>query len=168
MNRILRKFRSFLAIRNREKFWFFLLNVLSGLIRAAILTIPFRRIAPYMGRHFRNEQLAALATQEQLQTAWRIGRITDLVARYTPWESKCLVQAIMVRALLGYYNIPYVMHLGVTKSMAQESGVEGGSILKAHAWLSVGPWIVTGRDGHRAFTIVSTFVQPSLFDLHPE
>jgi len=162
MNILLRKIRSFLAIRNREKLWFFLLFILSGIIRAVILTIPFRYIAPRMGRHFRNEQLAAIATREQMQTAWRIGRITDMASRYTPWESKCLVQAIMVRILLAYYNIPYVMHLGVTKAMAQESGVAGDSVLKAHAWLSVGPWIVTGREGHRAFTIVATFVQPSI------
>jgi len=99
-----------------------------------------------------------------MHTAWRIGRISELVSKYTPWESKCLVQVLMVRALLAYYHIPYVMHLGVTKAMAQESGEEGDSIMKAHAWLSVGAWVVSGGDGHRAFTIVATFVQPSLLD----
>ena len=165
MNPILRKIRTFLAMRSREKLWFFLLFVLSGIARAAILTVPFRHVAPYLGRHYQNEQLACIATKEQLQTAWRIGRITESVSKYTPWQSKCLVQAMMVRSLLGYYDIPYVMHLGVTKSQAGEGTTVGDeNVLKAHAWLSVGPWIVSGREGHRAFTIVSTFVQPSLLE----
>ena len=165
MNPVSRKLRVFLSLRNREKLWFFLLYLLSGFIRAIILTVPFRHLAPYLGKHYSNVQLATVVTEEQMKTAWRIGRITELASKYTPWESKCLVQAMMVRCLLGYYGIPYVLYLGVTKSKkVVDAGLQDENILKAHAWLSVGPWIVAGREGHRAFTIVSTFVQPSLLE----
>ena len=166
MNRMLRKCRTFLTMRHREKIWFLFLFPLSGLIRAAILTIPFRHVAPYLGRHHQNYQLAALATKNQMQTAWRIGRITELASKFTPWDSKCLVQVVMVRCLLAYYKIPYVIHLGVVKARTGAEPLENGELMKAHAWLAVGQWIVSGREGHKAFTIVSTFVQPALLEPH--
>nr|WP_241696916.1 lasso peptide biosynthesis B2 protein [Mariprofundus sp. KV] len=154
---MLRKCGTFLRMPIREKFWFFWIWLISGPIRAALLLLPFRKMAPMLGEHCSNLQLAAIASDEQKQQAWRIGRIVELAASYTPWESKCLVQACMASILLRRYGIPYVIHLGVTRG----DGVQDA--LKAHAWLSVGPWIVTGRDGHRTFTIVSTFVSPGLF-----
>jgi len=162
MNRILRKCRNFLSLRNREKVWFVFLFILSAWVRLLILTLPFRRIAPCLGAHYQNHQLAAIASKDQLYTAWRIGRVTELATKYTPWQSKCLVQAILARILLGYYSIPYVMHLGVRKSAPITDIQQEENILKAHAWLSVGPRIITGREGHRAFAIVATFIQPSL------
>jgi len=156
MKILLRKFASFMRTPLREKLWFFWLFFLSGLIRAALLILPFRLLAPWLGQHHQNYQLASVTSEQQRLMAWRIGRITELATSYTPWQSKCLVQAMAAKALLAHYKIPYVLHLGVTKA--------GQSIdaLKAHAWLSVGPWIITGREGHRAFTIVSTFVAPSI------
>lgn len=155
MGALLRKCVSFLRLPVREKFWFFWLFLLSGPIRAAILLLPFRWLAPRIGVHYENLQLATVVSEEQRMLAWHIGRMMELAAAYTPWESKCLVQAIATKVLLAHYRIPYVLYLGVTKG-------PDGSELKAHAWLSVGPWIITGRDGHRAFTIVSTFVSPLL------
>jgi len=157
MNIFLRKCISFVRIPFREKIWFLWLFFLSGLIRAALLILPFRFIAPWLGLHHQNYQLASVASGQQRLMAWRIGRITELVASYTPWQSKCLVQAMAAKMLLAHYQIPYVLHLGVTKAAGQDLDA-----LKAHAWLSVGPWIITGREGHRAFTIVSTFVAPSI------
>lgn len=133
--------------------------MLSAPIRAGLLLLPFRKMVPLLGQHQSNIQLTSVVSEAQRQRAWRIGRITELAAGYTPWESKCLVQACAASILLRYYRIPYVMHLGVTRG---GENADAGNALKAHAWLSVGPWIVTGGDGHRAFTIVSTFVSPEL------
>jgi len=165
MNHFLRKYRKFVSMRNREKVWVILLFFLSGIARAVILTIPFRYIAPYLGRHYQNAQLAVIVTKEQLQKARRIGHITELTANNTPWQSKCLIQAMMAKWLLNYYRIPYVLYLGVAKSVVlhELKDYENGDLI-AHAWLSVGPSIITGDDGHRAFTIVSTFVTPSVLN----
>lgn len=142
----------------REKCWLVLLYPYSGLVRAAILILPFRLLSPRLGRCYKNNQLSPLVSDSQKMRAWRIGRIAELVARYTPWESKCFVQAIMVRTLLGYYGIPYVLHLGAM--MTGETTIP----MKAHAWVKVGPWVVAGREGHRAYGIVSTFVTPSVLE----
>jgi len=167
MNHFLRKYRKFVSMRNREKIWVILLFFLSGIARAAILTLPFRYIAPFLGQHYQNAQLAVIVTEGQLQKARRIGHITELTANNTPWQSKCLIQAMMAKWLLNHYRIPYVLYLGVAKSTAILGTREiENSDLIAHAWLSVGPSIITGDDGHRAFTIVSTFVAPSV--LHSE
>lgn len=163
MNRVLRKFRKYLSMQNREKIWVVLLFFLSALARAVILTVPFRRITPYLGQHHQNAQMAVIVTDKQLHTARWIGRITEQTARNTPWQSKCLVQAIIAKCLLSYYNIPYVLHLGVAKSTADNRTQHSAeNDLIAHAWVSVGPSIITGKDGHRAFTIVSTFIPPSI------
>lgn len=79
-----------------------------------------------------------------------------MATKYTPWKSACLVQALIATWLLAYYHIPYVLHLGVARATPQ------GDDLQAHAWLRVGQWVITGREGHQAFTVVATFVAPSL------
>jgi len=142
----------------REKFWILFLYPYSGLIRLAILIFPFKRLSRLLGQHYQNHQLSPLVSESQRLFAWRIGRITELTARYTPWESKCLVQAIMARTLLGIYHIPYVIHLGAKMSN------EINGPMKAHAWVKVGAWIIAGREGHHAFGIVSSFVAPSILD----
>jgi hypothetical protein len=142
----------------REKVWFLLFYPYSGLVRAAILMLPFSLLSRSYGRYYSNTQCSPLVSEQQQMLAWRIGKVAELAARYTPWESKCLVQAIMVRTLLGFYGIPYVMHLG-----ARMTGDEKEP-MKAHAWIKVGPWIISGREGHRAYGVVSSFVSPSIFN----
>lgn len=146
--------RTFLQLPLRQKLWFLLLFPLSGLVRAMILAIPFARYAWLLGERRGNDQLLMVAGPQAEHLGWRIGRIVEQVARFTPWESKCLVQAILARAMCRYYHLPYVLHLGVTRNQDQ------GNPLKAHAWVSVGRWVIVGREGHKAFTVVSTYVTP--------
>lgn len=136
-----------------QKFWFVFSFFYSGVVRLAVLLLPFRWLSPHLGAYLQNQQFNALATEEQEKLAWKIGRITETACKHTPWESKCLVQAIVANQLLKFYKIPCVLYMGVVKPKAGED-------LKAHAWLCVGRWVITGRDGHQSFTIVSTFVTP--------
>ena len=128
-------------------YWF------SGGIHLAIRALPFRWITPLIGTRYHQAQLSVLATQQKQLQASRIGQIIHLAGKYTPWECKCLAQAIITSAFLKYYKIPYIVHLGVTK---------GAKEMKAHAWLHVSQQVITGRQGHQAFTIVSTFVAPGV------
>lgn len=155
-----RKLHSFWRMPFREKAWFFLLYPYSGIIRLAILTLPFGYLSPRYGVYSRDDQLSALATSEQQMLAWRLGRVAEIVSRYTPWESKCLVQSLMVLTCLGYYRIPYVMHLGATLTR------DSNASMKAHAWVKVGRWVVSGGDGHQAFGILATFVSRPIADVN--
>lgn len=158
MSALTRKLRNAWHLPWQEKLWMVLLYPYSGLIRVSMTLFHFRRWSKVLGVHYQNVTLSPLVTEQQRMKAWRIGRIVELTARLTPWESKCLVQAVMARTLLGIYGIPYILHLGAVMTDDQFKP------LKAHAWVKVGPWIITGREGHQAFAIVSSFVAPSLLD----
>ena len=71
-------------------------------------------------------------------------------AKYAPWNTKCLVQAITAKNLLRRYNIQSLLVLGVAKL--------NNSDLSAHAWLKVGDKIITGKKGMNRFTEVSRFI----------
>ncbi|MFT5083433.1 MAG: hypothetical protein ACI9Y1_001476 [Lentisphaeria bacterium] len=156
--RVTRKILAFWHIPVREKLWFFILYPYSGLVRAAILFIPFHLLSKHLGTHHKNTQLSPLVDEQQLVVARQIGRICEITARYTPWQSKCFVQAAMARTVLAFYSIPYVIHLGATTSENPEKPIE------AHAWVKVGPAVITGRPGHKAYSILSSFVAPQILD----
>ncbi|MCC5879145.1 MAG: lasso peptide biosynthesis B2 protein [Idiomarina sp.] len=133
----------------RKKLWFLLMWPLMGVCRAAILLLPFRFYRAVLGTSLGNTQLSVLVSDAQLRRAWQIGSAVELTARYTPWESKCLVQSIVCACWCRLYRVPYVVYLGVRK--------DEQAAMKAHAWTCVGKAVVAGREGHRAYTIVSTF-----------
>ncbi len=149
------KLRTVLRLPFREVVWIAFIYPLSALFRLAVLLIPFRVLARFMGTHLRQQEPSPLASETQLLLAWRIGLICRLAARYTPWKSKCLVQAMMTRTLLGYYHIPYVIHLGVMKAD------QGRASIQAHAWVKVGRLVVSGRESHKPFTVLASYISPS-------
>ncbi|GBF33820.1 hypothetical protein DCCM_2931 [Desulfocucumis palustris] len=85
----------------------------------------------------------------KLETAGRIGRVVETVSRYTPWESKCLVQAIVGKIMLRRRGINNTLYLGV--------GRDEGKSLVAHAWLRCGEMIITGSQGRERFAAVGKF-----------
>jgi hypothetical protein len=64
-----------------------------------------------------------------------------------PWENKCLPQALAAAWMLKRRAIPATIYFGVRKT--EEEG------LKAHAWVIAADYFVTGRDGHRHYSVVS-------------
>ncbi|CAA0081836.1 Uncharacterised protein [BD1-7 clade bacterium] len=157
MKKILRKFKTAVRMPLCEKCWFVVLYPLSGVIELGKNVLPFAKTHRLLGTSYRNYQLSTLVTDEQLHRAWRIGRVCALIERTTPWPAMCLVQAQMARMLLGYYRIPYVIHLGA-RIAAEDDATE----MKAHAWVKVGPRVIAGAGGLSAFGIVGTFVAPDV------
>ena len=130
--------------------------LLLGVMRALLLVLPFRAISKHLGQHLQTLNVVPLAGQVAVFRAEQIGKAIRTAARYTPWESKCLAQAMVARALLGLYGIPYALYLGVNRA--------GTSKMAAHAWVCVGPIAVTGGDSFAEFTIVGTFVAPQIIE----
>ena len=117
-----------------------------GLSRTAILLIPFRRIAPLLGQTMTitpDHELPDMTFP--LQISWAV----RTAARFTPWESKCLAQAMSARIMLKRRGYPTTLYLGLAKKERNE--------LSAHAWLRCGSRILTGGAGHRQFTVVGAF-----------
>ncbi|MCA9050841.1 MAG: lasso peptide biosynthesis B2 protein [Planctomycetaceae bacterium] len=122
---------------------FFLL----GVSRLAIKVLAFRRLAGQMGRI--SEESAGTITDEELSATRRVSWAVTRASQFTPWKSNCFPQAITAQYLLRRRGISSTLYLGCL--MRNEGG------MKAHAWLRSGQRIVTGRDGHRAFTVVARF-----------
>lgn len=136
----------------QEKIWLLPAFVLLGGMRAALLLVPFHHLAPLLGRNLQALPVVPLVGRADIVRAGHIGAAIRTAARYTPWESKCLAQAMAARLLLGLNRIPYGLYLGLDKRNP------GG--MTAHAWVYAGSMAVTGGDSFGQFTLVSTFVAP--------
>ena len=156
MRNLLRKLRSAWQLSFRQKLWFVLCYPLSGIVRAMVLTIPFKWLKRLLGVHHKNFQLCPLVTDEQLSRACEIGRTIAIIDKYTPWKSNCMVEAILSRWLLAVYDIPYALYMGayLTKNPNEP--------MKAHAWVRVGSRIIVGARGHKRYGVTATFLDKSL------
>ena len=144
-----RKARSWRRRPLAEKLWVVPAFLLLGISRAALLTLPFRWIVPWLGHSLQTAALVPLASTTETARALRIGHAVGVAARHTPWDSACLAQAITARILLGLNQLPYALFLGVDKR-----GDEG---FAAHAWVCTGRAAVTGGHSFADFTVVGTF-----------
>lgn len=148
-----RKYQSWSARPPAEKGWFFVAYPLLGVARATILLVPFKWIARTLGQDAHMALQMPLATPQQMQRALAIGRGVRLAATYTPWQSKCLAQAMVASWLLRRCGLPYGLYFGVRKDPDSRDG------LAAHAWVSSGPAAVTGGRGcFNDFSVVYNFV----------
>ena len=118
-----------------------------GISRLAILLIPFRRIAPHLGRHML-ESTDSITPDQQTH----LRQLADTIrraARNLPWECKCLAQAMAGKAMLSRQGIPSTLYLGLAK--------DPQNALQAHAWLRAGGLIVTGGRGCERYVVVAYF-----------
>jgi len=118
-----------------------------GVSRLAILILPFRWIAPFLGQHMASSDENDKDGDRKTEVS--VSRAILTMSRHLPWESKCLVQAISGKMMLSRRKIPSTLYLGVAKK-------EDGD-LNAHAWIRCGDRILTGARGHRQFTVVASF-----------
>lgn len=119
-----------------------------GLARLALLFLPFRHLAPFLGRQMAQSPEEAGAAPAQLleRVSWAVAA----ASRHLPWECKCLAQALTGKAMLRRRGVPSTLYLGLAK---------GDAGLQAHAWLRCGAHILTGRQGMAGFTIIATFAE---------
>ena len=116
--------------------------------RARVRLVPFRRWAHTLGST--SHASAAVVPADVRETADRVGWAVRTAARYAPFEAACLVQATAAKRMLARRGIETTLYLGVCRD-------ESRAFTRAHAWLRCGDRILTGAEGHDAFTVVSTF-----------
>lgn len=83
-------------------------------------------------------------TSELLKIGWAVKK----AARFLPWRGSCLLQALTLQRMCIDRQLHADIFFGVTKREGE---------LHAHAWTKAGDTFLTGRDGHRAFTVVAVF-----------
>ena len=118
-----------------------------GIARLGILIIPFRRIAPFLGKHMAESPLSMEPTHRN--HVERISWAVQTASRHMPWESTCLAQAMAAKGMFKLRGIQSTIYLGLAKDGEEE--------LTAHAWLRSGDVTVVGTRGNDRFTVVSTF-----------
>lgn len=141
-----------IAYRNR----YLLLEAifLLGMARLVMIIFPFRWVANSLGQPMAETPVERLPSEQQQQlrqVAWAIRKLSP----HTPWQSKCLVQAMAGKQMLKSRQINSTLYLGVMRN--NYSNKTNTDPLKAHAWLRSGHMLLTGGQGYQYFTVVATF-----------
>jgi hypothetical protein len=147
---MLRKLDAFTALSGEEKMLFIEAFATLGIMRAAILTVSFKRLTKNL-EHIHGKAEPEFIEESKKRDAQKIGRIIARAANNTPWESACLAQALTASRMLKRRGIPGQFYLGVMR------GDDELYKMKAHAWSQCGDAIVTGGEGNDDYTILSTF-----------
>lgn len=116
-----------------------------ALARLAVRALPFRLLAPRLGRAHAETAATAPAHSSTRQVAWAIGA----AAKRTPWRSACLEQAIAAKAMLRRRRTGSTLYLGVARAP-----------VAPHAWLRVGTLNVTGGQDVAQYAVVASFADP--------
>lgn len=146
------RLRKFFALDSESRTLFFQAYYLLGTIRFALLTSSFKNLVASLTVHREVVGQAPLDT-ESLALAHRIGWAVRTAARFTPWNSSCLVQVLAAQRMLQKRGIAGAFYLGA--ATGSEEGEELG--MSAHAWLKCDDNFITGEPGHERYTVVSSF-----------
>lgn len=141
-----RKTKTFFKVSNELKVEFLVAFFYTGFYRAFILFVPFNKLRKRMGKH--KEESSEKETRDVYKIASHISWVVTLISSKTPWESKCLVQALTAQRMLKSKGISTTIYLGVRKAENE---------MKAHAWLRCGEYYVTGVSIREQYTVVAKF-----------
>ena len=122
---------------------------LSAWARLVLRFVSISRLHPFLGEPGVESSHATLP-RESVRDVARISRRVSRVARKTPWQSKCFVQALVAQTLLKNRHLPSTLYLGVGKDENQKP--------IAHAWIRCGSYFVTGGNG-ADYAVVAKFTR---------
>jgi hypothetical protein len=135
-----------------------LIEATFSLAAAQIATrlLPFSWLAPRLGRLAASPTAPELAagpalTADQALEVQRVGWAVRRLARYLPWDARCLAQAVAAQWMLRRRGLPSTLFLGVDRG--QERWLE------AHAWLRCRAQFVTGEPQHERFKVIAAFCE---------
>lgn len=127
--------------------------VLLGFSNLLIKLVSFKKLI----RLFSNTDTEAqpVLPPDKTSRLYSISEAITAVSKRTPWRSKCFEQAITASVLLRISRVSYSICFGLNNDKNE---------LKAHAWLLVNGFCVTGNYVDMDFTAVSTFCYVSKKD----
>lgn len=142
-----RKTKSFVGIDNKVKFRFIKAYIYTAIARMVILFLPFNKLRKRMGK--KGTESPDIVDKETYKVARNISWVVLQASKYTPWESKCLVQALTAQRLMKENGISTTVYLGVKKGENNE--------MLAHAWSRCGEYFLTGGANRLEYTVVAKF-----------
>lgn len=121
-----------------------------GLLRVAVLMLPFRRLASLLGMTQSDPaEVSLISCVGYHARVEAIGWAVQGVAARTPWLSTCLVQSLAGYVMLRRHDVPSVVYLGVAK--------DAGGELIAHSWLRCGDRFVTGGGSQDRYSVIAAY-----------
>ena len=123
-----------LAKDSRGKKLFLQVYIVMTLVRLGLLVLPFSLLNDLVGK---SKQLKFLAFSPQELNVGRIVQAVYRSSRYQPGNPMCLARALTTAVLMGLYDFPYEINIGVAKG-------ENGK-LKAHAWVIFQGTVIVGN-----------------------
>ncbi|MDF1646831.1 MAG: lasso peptide biosynthesis B2 protein [Legionellaceae bacterium] len=153
---LIKKTRTFYRISFKLKGLFVLNFFLCGIARMCINLFPLKHLSPYLGTLHKNTIFSTILSPKQHHHAIQLKRSIKLVAKYTPWNSNCLTQAMVAKFWCKRLHIPYILYIGFAKDTEKPSGYA------SHAWLTAGPVAITGEHSFSSFRVISSYVTPTV------
>ena len=156
MSPLFLKLKSKLVLFWNMPYWFKAMlginYILCGIAKGSINLLSLPRLSPYFGKFNKMTTVSTIATPKQINRALFIGKSVKIAAKYTPWDSSCLTQAMVAKFWCSVFKIPYILYIGFAKSADAPSGYD------AHAWITAGPVVLTGgRGSFSHYTVVSSY-----------
>ncbi len=136
----------FSKLRSGDKIIFLEALYYSAKSRFMVKFIPFKKIAPILGD---GREDLCVDDEKFIGEIKKISAAVNTVSRNTPWESKCLVQALTAKYMLKRRGIKSAVYFGVMKNDEKN--------IKAHAWIKSNNIILTGKAGMDNYKIISIF-----------
>jgi len=150
MSKIVLKIKKFIALPYREKIFFFEAIFILGMMRIGILLFSFKFLSRKL--HLVTTHTKPIkVTNSNLEIAVAIGKSIEKSAQHTPWESACLVKAFTAYKMLKRRGISGHFYIGVNKDKQKKGEI------KSHAWTDCKQTILTGKNGHKCFTVFSVY-----------
>lgn len=143
----LKKVKKFRTFPFRDKLLILKAFFITGIMRIVLIVIPFCILKKYMGEC--GKESPVIVDNIDYYGVQKISWAINMISRYTPWESRCFVQALTAQRLLRDRGFESTLYFGVSKSLNNE-------MIDAHAWIRCGNIYVTGGDGNK-FSIVARF-----------
>jgi len=134
--------------------------VLLGIMRMLLFVVPFKRLMPLLGLT-RAPDEARKPSPDPVPVLLddpSIGRLPWAIAaamRRTPWESKCLAQALAGAVMLRWRGHSASVFFGV-----RPADTAHARPMTAHAWLVSEGVILTGSAGHEDYGVVAVYATP--------
>lgn len=124
--------------------------LLLALARTMLLFLPFRKLAPILGRKTLPATDNDATQHEHNDRLLRIGTAIQRAGRRSPWRTACFEQALAGKLMLKARRMRSTVFFGVSKNKQQGN-------FHAHAWLQCGSHIVTGNKHLEQFTVIACF-----------
>ena len=123
----------------------------AAVARFRIRFFPGSKLHRYLGENGVETPAEELIDKELRRNFRFVADRVASAAKRMPWESKCLVQAMVAQRLLRDYGMKSTLYLGVGRDEK-----ENGKMV-AHAWVRCGIHYVCGGTGE-GYGVVATFV----------